>query len=66
MNWISRKDDFQKYANNIAKVKVQCRCGRKTVMPIWNDKQICSWCGHYVFRDPRKEFQYRMRERLCR
>ena len=24
-------------------------------------KVICSWCGHYIFKDKKEEFEYRLR-----
>lgn len=44
--------------------KVKCKCG-KTV-EFWSEerKVICTWCNNYVFRTPKDEFNYRVRERL--
>lgn len=59
--------DFKRYSDNMDKVKVVCkRCGHRAIIPAWVDKQLCSWCKHYVFRDPKKEFEYRVKERMMK
>lgn len=64
MNWKKDNEEFQRQSDEYAKVKVQCKCGHKTVIPFRVDKQICRWCGHYVFRDKKEEFKYRMKEKM--
>lgn len=60
------KDDreFVIRANELDKVKIACKCGHKTVVPVWVDKQICSWCGHYVYRNKQVEFKDKLKQRL--
>ena len=56
---------YQRMSNEYEKVKIKCpHCGRKLVIPVWVDKQLCSWCNHYVFRDKQKEFKYRIKEKI--
>ena len=44
--------------------KVKCKCG-KTVEFWTNEKKvICEWCGNYVFRTKKDEFDYRMKGML--
>ena len=66
MNWKKDNEEFQRKSDEYDKVKIQCKCGHKTVIPMWVDKQICGWCGKFVFRDKKKEFEYRMKEQLKR
>lgn len=66
MSWKKRFKEYQRQSDEYAKVKVQCKCGHKTVIPVWVDKQICGWCGKFVFRDKKKEFEYRMQEAIKR
>ena len=47
----------------ITKHKVKCKCGHKVFITKY-DKIICSWCGNYVFKDKKKEFDYRLKEML--
>lgn len=56
--------EIKNYDSAIEKVKVRCKCGHRVIIPYWVDKQICSWCRNYVFRDKKKEFEFRMREKL--
>lgn len=51
-------------SNNYAKVKYKCKCGHKVIIPEWVDKQLCKYCGTYVFKNKKEEFKYRMKERL--
>lgn len=53
-----------KYTKLDVKNKVYCKCG-KTV-EFWSEerKVICTWCGNYVFRTSKDEFDFRIKERL--
>ena len=46
------------------KVKYRCKCGHRMVIPPKLDKVVCDWCGKYVFKDKKKEFEYRLREKM--
>ena len=49
------------------KIKVRCfNCGHTMVILYWEDKKLCEFCGHYRFRTPKLEFEYRLKERLNR
>ena len=55
--------EFQRLSNEYNKIKIQCKCcGHKVVIPVWVDKQLCSWCGHYVFRNKQLEFRENMKK----
>lgn len=57
--------NIRKYEDEMAKLKVKCKhCGHTKVIPKFLDKVICNWCGHAVYRDPKKEFEERLRSRL--
>lgn len=60
------KDDkeYQRMADELDKVKITCKCGRRVVVPVYLDKLVCSWCGHYVYRNKQAEFQDKMKQRL--
>ena len=53
-------------SNEYDKVKYLCKCGHKVVIPKWVDKQICDWCGNYVFKTKQDEFKFRMQENIRR
>ena len=61
--WVSRKQlekDIEK-GIFITKNSVKCKhCGHSMLIGR-KEKIICNWCGHYVFKDDKKEFMYRMR-----
>lgn len=65
MTRVLTNKEFNNMSNNYAKVKYQCKkCGHKVVIPKWVDKQLCDWCGHYVFKNEKDEFKYRIKEKL--
>lgn len=61
MNWKKDSDEFQNKSNEYDKVKYKCSCGHRTIIPKWADKNICSWCGKYVFKNKKDEFDYRIK-----
>lgn len=64
MSWIMTKEQFQRQANEYDKVKIKCKCGHKLVIPVWVDKQVCSWCGYYVYRNKRLEFKEKLMKEM--
>lgn len=55
---------FQRQTDEYKKVKIQCKnCGYKSVIPVWVDRQICSWCGNYVYRNKKLEFKEMLKKR---
>lgn len=55
---------MNKYVNTLRDGSVRCKCGRYEPIPPNFTKVICSWCGNYVFKTKKDEFNYRMKERL--
>lgn len=66
MKHIFTNDEWKRMQENYDKVKYNCKCGHRSVIPESLDKTVCSWCGNYVFKDKKAEFQYRMKEKLIR
>ena len=64
MKKIFNNDEWKRMADNYDKVKYKCKCGHKTVIPEWKEKGLCGWCGSYVFKSKKDEFDYRMREMI--
>lgn len=65
MTKVLTNKEFNNMSNNYEKVKYQCKhCGHKVVIPYWVDKQLCSWCGNYVFKNKKDEDLYRIKEKL--
>jgi len=57
-------EEFKKLTNAEDKVKYTCKCGRRVIISSQKDKEICSWCGNYVFKNKKDEFKYRVKERI--
>ena len=57
-------EEYKRLTQEEDKVKYKCKCGRRVIIPKWVDKQICSWCGNYVFRNKYDEFKYRVKEKI--
>lgn len=57
-------NEMRKYADQISKATVYCKCGHGSVFSIQTDRIICSYCGHYVYRTPQLEFEYKLKEKM--
>lgn len=66
MNFKKDTQEYERRADELDKVKYRCKCGRRVVIPKWLDKQLCDWCGDYVFKSKKDEFRYRIQEKLRR
>ena len=56
--------ELSNMTNEYDKVKYTCKCGHKVVIPKWVDKQICRWCGKYVFKSKKDEAIFRIKEKI--
>lgn len=57
------KDDTKRL-NTYTNLTVKCKCGHSIFMPAYIDKIICTHCRNLVFRDKKKEFEYRLRKEI--
>ena len=53
-----------KYAHILTENSVKCKCGHTIAMNPKLNKEICSWCGNYVFKTKKDEFDYRTKGML--
>ena len=53
-----------KYIEKSVNNRVKCKCGKSIEFWTNNRKVVCQWCGNYVFKTKKDEFEYRMKERL--
>lgn len=53
-----------KYHDAIADIKSKCKCGHTKVIPVYVDRIICNYCGHWIYRTPKLEFEYKLREEM--
>lgn len=58
------RENPKKYAEMLSKGRKKCNCGHTIMFPSCVDWVLCGWCGNYVFKDKKTEFQYRMKERM--
>jgi hypothetical protein len=50
--------EMQKYANALSEIRVKCNCSHTLYFPAYGpDVQICSHCGHKVYRNNRIKFK---------
>lgn len=56
--------EYKRMTDNYEKAKYICKCGHRVIIPKWETKQLCDWCGMYVFKNKKDEFEFRMKERL--
>lgn len=50
--------EMQKYANALSEIRVKCNCSHTLYFPAYSpDVQICSHCGHKVYRNDRIKFK---------
>lgn len=64
MEHLYSKKEWKRMTDEYDKVKYKCSCGHKVIIPQWVDKSVCDWCGKFVFKDKKQEFEYRLREKL--
>ena len=57
---------YRNLTNEYDKVKFICKCGHRVIILKKIEKKICDWCGEFVFRDKKAEFDYRMKEQLLK
>lgn len=59
-------EDPIKYDRVMVEKRKKCKCGHRINFPPNMDKIVCSWCGNYVFRDKKTEFEYRINQEMRR
>ena len=41
--------------------KIKCKCGHTQLLGK-HDRAICDWCKHWIYKDKRTEFKYKLKE----
>ena len=54
----------EKALSEFEKLKVQCVCGHKTIMPVYQDSTICSFCGKRIKNNTKLYFLYKLRKEI--
>lgn len=58
-------DEIIKQQESQNDFKVRCKCGHR-VLIVTKDRMICSWCGKYVYKTPKLEFEYKLKEYMLK
>lgn len=57
---MSKKEE-DKLFEEYKKITYYCgHCGHSVIIYNDKDKEICNFCGYYVFKTPKDEFKFRM------
>lgn len=59
-----KQKEWDNQSDYYDRVKILCSCGHKNVIPVWVDRNVCSWCGKYVYRNKRLEFEEKLKQAL--
>ena len=60
----SRTENPKKYHEKICKIKHTCKCGHVVMIPVYKDRTLCSYCGFWVYKTPKLEFEYKLKEKM--
>lgn len=56
-------EDPMAYIEAIHEIQYACKkCGKKAIIPTGVKRQICHWCGHWVYADKKTEFREKFKE----
>ena len=58
--------EYRRMSEEYDKVKYTCKCGHRVIITNKQDKVVCDWCGHYVFKSKKDEFEFRLKEQMKR
>lgn len=64
MSKTERLENPTKYYEKISDVKHKCKCSHTVIIPEFIDRQLCDYCGHWIYRNPKLEFEYKLREEM--
>ena len=59
---ILNDEEYERLSREYEKVRYKCKCGHSVIIPAWVDKQLCNWCGNYVYKDKKDEFKCKLKE----
>lgn len=60
----TRKEKPSEYMDKIANYTMKCTCGHSVLFPNKTDRIICGWGGHYVYKDEKAKFKYKLKEEM--
>jgi len=56
--------EYSRMIDELDKVKYMCKCGHRVLIPARKNKEVCTWCGKYVFKNKQDEFRFRVKEKI--
>ena len=56
----------EKLRSIIVDMSTKCDCGHSVFIPPERTRVICSWCGHYIYKDKKEQFKYDLLKALQR
>ena len=59
---MTRYDEDTKIFKEISNFKVKCSCGH--TFATTKEKDLCSWCGNYVYKDKKNEFAEKLMKEI--
>ena len=59
---MTRYDEDTKIFKEISNFKVKCSCGH--TFATTKEKDLCSWCGNYVYKDKKNEFTEKLMKEI--
>lgn len=64
MKALLSKKEWKRMSENLQSITHTCNCGHRVTIYHPKEKEICTYCGSYVFKNKKVEFKYRMKEKL--
>lgn len=53
------------YWHKMGQIRHYCpKCKHSLVIPVFMDRNLCDWCGNWVYKDKQTEFRYKLQERM--
>lgn len=61
---MTKYEEDSKLMHTLTECSIKCKhCGH-TINLFNADRTICSWCGSFVYKNPKLEFRYKMKIKL--
>lgn len=56
--------ELERYFDVITKNTYTCKCGCRNTIGAQRDYVVCKWCNRLVFKNPKDEFEHRLRSKI--
>lgn len=56
--------ELERYFDVITKNTYTCKCGCRNTIGAQRDYVVCKWCSRLVFKNPKDEFEHRLRNKI--